>query len=40
VENTLMTPTRKLKHNNLMKRHAREIEAMYRPEAWQRTGSA
>lgn len=33
VENTLMTPTLKLKRNNLMKRYAREIEAMYRPEA-------
>lgn len=32
-ENTLMTPTLKLKRNNLMARYAREIEAMYRPEA-------
>lgn len=35
-----MTPTLELKRNNLMKRHAREIEAMYRPEARQGTGSA
>ncbi|MDB5938257.1 MAG: AMP-dependent synthetase and ligase, partial [Polaromonas sp.] len=32
VENTLMTPTLKLKRNNLTARYAREIEAMYRPE--------
>ena len=32
VENALMTPTLKLKRNNLLARHADEIEAMYRPE--------
>ena len=30
LENTLMTPTLKLKRNNLMARYAAEIEAMYR----------
>jgi long-chain acyl-CoA synthetase len=35
-----MTPTLKLKRNNLMKRHAREIEATHRPETRQGTGSA
>ncbi len=29
IENTLMTPTLKLKRNNLMKRYADEIDAMY-----------
>ena len=29
IENTLMTPTLKLKRNNLMKRYSREIEALY-----------
>ena len=32
VENTLMTPTLKLKRNNLMARFASEIESMYQPE--------
>ena len=31
IENTLMTPTLKLKRNNLMARFTREIDAMYRP---------
>lgn len=30
LENTLMTPTLKLKRNNLAKHFEREIEAMYR----------
>ena len=29
IENTMMTPTLKLKRNNLMKRYSREIEALY-----------
>lgn len=29
IENTMMTPTLKLKRSNLMKRYAREIDAMY-----------
>ncbi|MGA8785745.1 MAG: long-chain fatty acid--CoA ligase [Polaromonas sp.] len=29
IENTMMTPTLKLKRNNLMKRYASEIDAMY-----------
>ncbi|MBH2018926.1 MAG: AMP-binding protein [Burkholderiales bacterium] len=33
IENTFMTPTLKLKRNNLMARYAGEIEAMYRPPA-------
>ncbi|MFZ3140542.1 AMP-dependent synthetase/ligase, partial [Polaromonas sp.] len=33
IENTFMTPTLKLKRNNLMTRYASEIEAMYRPPA-------
>jgi long-chain acyl-CoA synthetase len=33
IENTLMTPTLKLKRTNLMGRYAGEIEAMYRPTA-------
>ena len=32
VENTLMTPTLKLKRNDLLARYADAIEAMYRPE--------
>jgi len=35
VENTLMTPTLKLKRNNLLARYAGEIEAMYQPQARQ-----
>lgn len=35
VENTLMTPTLKLKRNNLLARYAGEIEAMYHPEVRQ-----
>ena len=31
IENTLMTPTLKLKRNNLMTRYAENIDAMYRP---------
>ncbi len=31
LENTLMTPTLKLKRNNLMARYAQEIDALYRP---------
>ncbi|SFC77684.1 long-chain acyl-CoA synthetase [Polaromonas sp. OV174] len=31
IENTLMTPTLKLKRNNLLARYAQEIEALYRP---------
>ncbi|MEO6017535.1 MAG: long-chain fatty acid--CoA ligase [Polaromonas sp.] len=31
IENTLMTPTLKLKRNNLMTRFTREIDAMYQP---------
>ncbi|MDO8374815.1 MAG: long-chain fatty acid--CoA ligase [Polaromonas sp.] len=40
VENALMTPTLKLKRNNLMKRFAQEIEAMYQPQARRNSGSA
>jgi long-chain acyl-CoA synthetase len=40
VENALMTPTLKLKRNNLMKRFAQEIEAMYHPQARRGGGSA
>ncbi|MDI1341511.1 long-chain fatty acid--CoA ligase [Polaromonas sp.] len=40
VENALMTPTLKLKRNNLMKRFAQEIEAMYHPQTRRSGGSA
>ena len=35
-----MTPTLKLKRNNLVKRYAREIDAMYQPRARQGPSSA
>ena len=40
IENTLMTPTLKLKRNNLMKRYEREIDAMYQAGARKAAPSA